>query len=119
VLLCSAEKEEESGSEGRQDSKHFVTIIPVGYPGFDVSRRPFYSKEMDSPEFSKLRKFVMKGQGEDEDDAVELSKKFRRQPGGHRSDDDEDSDSELVYSVQVSLPSSLALRALFGWLFII
>ncbi|KAK6170562.1 hypothetical protein SNE40_018927 [Patella caerulea] len=36
------------------DNKRYVTIIPVGYPGLDG--RPFYSKEMNSPEFNRIRK---------------------------------------------------------------
>ena len=83
------------------ESKHFVTIIPVGYPGFDVSRRPFYSKEMDSPEFSKFRKYVVDKRGGD----LHVMK-----PGFHgrrfRDEDDRhsgsDSDSEVAFHVQVS-----------------
>ena len=97
------------------ESKHFVTIIPVGYPGFDVSRRPFYSKEMDSPEFSKFRKYVVDKRGGD----LDVTK-----PGFHgrkyREDGDRnsgsDSDSELAYTVQVSAPKTvrveLAIRSL-------
>ncbi|ESO84151.1 hypothetical protein LOTGIDRAFT_155476 [Lottia gigantea] len=38
------------------DSKRYVTIIPVGYPGLEG--RPFHKKEMDSPELNRVRKLT-------------------------------------------------------------
>lgn len=74
----------------------------MGYPGFDVSRRPFYSKEMDSPEFSKLRKFVTnKRDGEVEATKASLQELRLK----NDADSGSDSDSEMVYNVRASVSS--------------
>ncbi|KAK7502340.1 hypothetical protein BaRGS_00006293, partial [Batillaria attramentaria] len=84
------------------ESRHFVTIIPVGYPGFDLNRRPFVSKEMNSPEFSKFRKFV----GEKRITRPSSLSQRSLQTDQREDDDNSSSSSESEDDTGFSVPTS-------------
>lgn len=58
VFITHSDDDEDDDSDEMDylKSRRYVTIIPVGYPGFSLDRRPFYSREMDQEEFISFRK---------------------------------------------------------------
>ncbi|XP_025104786.1 delphilin-like isoform X2 [Pomacea canaliculata] len=58
VFITHSDDDEDNDSDEMDylKSRRYVTIIPVGYPGFSLDRRPFYSREMDQEEFFSFRK---------------------------------------------------------------